>query len=217
MRIAIQNKGRLSELSIAFLRSSGLSFQPNGRSLITRCDNEDVEILYLRSADIPEYVRRGVADFGIVGRNVLEEKEIDLPILRSLDFGQCRLVIAVPQKSSIQSIQDLEGERIATSYPNTLSCYLKKQGVSASIIPLRGSVEAAPALDLADAICDLVQTGKTLKDNGLTPLVTVLESEAVLITNLHRIKTEPLLRCMRVSGCGADCGFTPSSNYYFNL
>ena len=187
IRIAIQSKGRLSEASEQYLKSTGLSFRPNGRSLITPCTTPNVEILYLRSADIPEYVRRGVADYGIVGRNVLAERKLDLPILRSLNFGQCRLVIAVPKNSLIQSLCDLEGERVATSYPNLLAAYLKTQNVRAAIIPIQGSVEVTPRLNLADAICDLVQSGQTLRDNDLRPLVTVLESEAVLIGN---IKTE---------------------------
>ncbi len=187
IRIAIQSKGRLSDASIEFLRSRGLKFEPNGRSLVTPCANRDVEILWLRSGDIPEYVNRGVADFGIAGANVLAEKGMELEGAEKMDFGFCKLVIAVPGDSGIHSVRDLEGERIATSYPIILSRYLQAQGIRAAIIPLRGSVEIAPRLNLADAICDLVQTGKTLSDNHLKPLVTILESQAILIKNQYVI------------------------------
>ncbi len=181
IRIAIQSKGRLSDASIQYLRSKGLTFERSGRKLIARCRNRAVQILFLRSGDIPEYVKRGVAQFGIVGQNVLQESGLDIPVVETLDFGQCRLVIAVPKRSRIKSVQDLGGERIATSYPHLLSRYLIAQGVRAAVIVLRGSVEIAPQLGLSDGICDLVQTGGTLRENNLKPLATVMESRAVLI------------------------------------
>ncbi len=181
LRIAVQSHGRLSEPSLEYLRSLGLKFKTNGRALITPCDNFSLDILHLRDDDIPEYVSREVADFGIVGENVLYEKNSRVNIIKRLGFGFCSLVIGVPDDSSIQEVADLEGERIATSYPRILSEYLKEKGVNAAIIPIEGSVEIAPSLNLADAICDLTQTGKTLKENHLVSLVTILQSQAVLI------------------------------------
>lgn len=180
-RIAIQKSGRLHKASIDFLSARGLIFPSNERALILPCENFDIDLLYLRDDDIPEYVRSGVADFGIVGENVLAEKGIELPIIKKLDFGRCKLVIAAPSDSRIKTPEDLGGKRIATSYPKLLSEYLARQGVGVSIVPISGSTEIAPELDLSDAICDLVQTGATLKAHGLVPLFTVMESQAVLI------------------------------------
>src|SRR3989338_5984116 len=180
-RIAIQKSGRLYKGSMDFLISKGLSFPANGKSLILSCGNFDIDLLLLRDDDIPEYVKRGVADFGIVGQNVLAEKGADLPVIMKMDFGRCKLVIAVPKDSRIRTPEDLGGMRIATSYPKLLSEYLAKEGVEASIVPISGSTEITPELDMSDAICDLVQTGSTLKAHDLVPLFTVMESQAVLI------------------------------------
>ena len=176
MRIAIQNKGRLMDESVKFLKGSGLKFELNGRQLLIKCEERAVEILFVRCKDIPTYLEQGVADFGIVGENVLYEQGSDLEILESLGFGKCSLVIAAPE-----GIEDLDGERIATSYPNSLKRYLKKKGVNASVVEIGGSVEAAPTLGLADAICDITQSGRTLKENGLRVVDKILDSEAVLI------------------------------------
>ena len=181
LKIAIQNKGRLSEGSIVFLKSLGLDFDPSGRMLITQCRNLDVSILYMRSSDITECVEMGVADFGIVGENVLLEKSPNVKILERLAFGECELVLAVPENSSYETVDDLSGRRIATSYPNALSSYLKEKGVFSKVVFLNGSVEIAPALNLSDAICDLTQTGITIRDNGLRIIDRVFKSQAVLI------------------------------------
>lgn len=183
IRIAVQNKGRLMEPSLAFLKEYGLEFAENGRSLIIPCKNVNIELLFVRNSDIPEYVRYGVADFGIVGRNVLMEKENNLKTVKELNFGKCSLVIAAPKSSKIKTLADLDHERIATSYPQILKGFLKKQGVSASIIEIRGSVEICPSLGLADAIFDITQTGRTLKANGLRVIEKVADSQAVLIKN----------------------------------
>lgn len=180
-RIAIQSKGRLADQSLAFLSSLGLTFKPNGRSCMAVCENYPLDILFLRDDDIPRYVSRGITDFGIVGENILKEENEKVQIIKRLDFGLCSLVIAVLQESPFQSIEDLSNKRIATSYPSSLQAYLKKCTIKAMIIQLKGSVEIAPNLNLADAICDLTQTGKTLKENGLRPLLTIFESQAVLI------------------------------------
>jgi ATP phosphoribosyltransferase len=183
IKIAIQKTGRLNQASMDFLASRGLEFLPNGHSLVQECKNFDLDVLFLRDDDIPEYVSRGVANFGIVGQNVLLEKRMVAEVIRNLDFGRCRLAIAVPEGSAIKTPRDLEGERIATTYPRLLKDYLKRTGIDAAIIPISGSVEITPELNLADSICDIVQTGNTLRAHKLVPLVTILESQAVLISS----------------------------------
>ncbi|MDO8593950.1 MAG: ATP phosphoribosyltransferase [bacterium] len=183
LKIAIQKKGRLSEASLAFLNSLGLRFTPNGHYLIQKCEDREIDLILLRDDDIPEYVNRGIADFAIIGQNVLLEKQLNANIIRELDFAKCRLDIAVPEDSLIKTPKDLEGERIATTYPQLLKEYLAKNNINSAIIPIQGSVEITPELNLADAICDVVQTGNTLKAHNLKPLVTILESKALLITN----------------------------------
>lgn len=182
IRIAIQKEGRLRNSSVEYLGSFGLEFpKENGRTLIVPCKNADAEILYVRHNEIPQYVQSGTADFAIVGENVLYENSFNIRKIKKLDFGKCSLVIAVPFVSSIQKIQDLAGERIATSYPNSLRKFLQKQKINAAIIEIKGSVEVAPALGLADAICDLTQTGNTLKENALKPIETLFNSTALFI------------------------------------
>lgn len=187
LRIAIQKSGRLNEGSIEFLASCGLKFEPSGKLLIHPCLNYPIDLLYLRDDDIPEYVSRSVADFGIVGLDVLSESDVELPIVAKLGSGMCKLMIAVPEKSPIKEIRDLEGERIATSYPKLLTNYLNSNHIEAAIIPISGSVEITPSLNLADAICDIVQAGTTLKAHNLKPIFTVMESQAVLVESpIHK-------------------------------
>ncbi len=174
-RIAIQSKGRLCEPSLKFLRSSGFQFEFNNE-LILKCKNADLEIIFVRNGDIPIYLEQAVADFGIVGKNVLYEGNYSLSVLKELDFGICSLVIAAPEGK-----EDLDGERIATSYPNSLKKYLVKKKINASIIKIDGSVEVSPRLGLADAICDITQSGKTLEENRLKILDKILDSNAVLV------------------------------------
>ena len=194
LKIAIQKSGRLNPPSLALLASLGLEFLPSGNALLQPCRNADLDLLFLRDDDIPEYVSRGVADFAIVGENVLLEKQATVEVVRRLDFGRCRLVIAVPEASEIRDPRDLEGERIATTYPHLLARYLKREHIDAAIIPISGSVEITPELNLADAVCDIVQTGNTLTAHRLRPLVTILESRAVLIGSPLRKKSkEPFL------------------------
>lgn len=180
-KIAVQKNGRLAEPSLNFLHSLGLKFESNGRNLITPCDNYEIDILHLRDDDIPEYVCRGIVDFGIVGENVVYEKNVRVNLLKKLGFCPCWLVIAVPKGSHIRRVEDLEGERIATTYPRLLAEFLGERGINAAVITIQGSVEVTPMLNLADAICDITQTGKTLKEHNIIPLITVLESQAVLI------------------------------------
>jgi ATP phosphoribosyltransferase len=183
IKIAVQKKGRLNEQSIAFLNSLGYTFAPAGVELTQKCINANLSLLLVRDDDVPKFVSSGVADFGIVGKNVLEEGTDAVEILKSLAFGVCRLAIAVPKGSSCKCVADLEGERIATTYPRILRAYLLKNGISAAIVPLAGSVEIAPEVNLADAICDIVQSGTTLKAHGLVPIATVMESRAELIAS----------------------------------
>ncbi len=183
LKIAIQRQGRLAADSVATLKAVGLDFDSYNGRLFSRCRNFPLDILFLRDDDIPEYVQDGVTDLGVVGLNVVHEKNARVSQLDLLGFGSCSLAIAVPADRARQTVYDLEGKRIATSYPRTLSDYLRRKQVDARVIEISGSVEIAPSLDVADAICDLVSTGSTLKMNGLTAIETVLRSEAVLIAN----------------------------------
>lgn len=181
LRIAIQKSGRLTDKTIELLEGIGLRFDNYKRSLMIKCRNFDVELLLIRDDDIPEYVQDGVCDLGFVGANVTAETGADVTIIHGLDYGVCRLSLAVRKNGDIQTVSDLQGKSIATSYPNLTRAYLEKHGVEAKIVTISGAVEIAPRLDVADAICDLVSTGNTLKANGLTEIETVFESETELI------------------------------------
>jgi ATP phosphoribosyltransferase len=181
LKIAIQKSGRLNEKSVELLKNCGLSFENYKSSLISPVSNFPLEILFLRDDDIPEYVQDGIADLGIVGENVINETEVDVAYLQKLGFGKCSLKLAIPNNSAIQSISDLNGKSIATSYPVILEKFLATHNVKSEIRTISGSVEIAPGLGLSDAICDLVSTGGTLISNGLKPFGDVMYSEAVLI------------------------------------
>jgi len=181
LKIAIQKSGRLNEKSVELLKNCGLSFENYKSSLISSVSNFPLEILFLRDDDIPEYVQDGIADLGIVGENVISETEVDVAHLQKLGFGKCTLKLAVQNNSTIETIQDLEGKAIATSYPVILQKFLDKENIKADVRTISGSVEIAPGLGLSDAIFDIVSTGGTLKSNGLKPFAEVLSSEAVLI------------------------------------
>jgi ATP phosphoribosyltransferase len=183
MKIAIQRNGRLTEDSVALLRACGLSFEFQKQSLYSPCSNFDLDVLAIRDDDIPEYVQDGVADLGIIGENILQERKAKVNILAPLGFGGCKLMISVPQRSSIRKIKDLKGLRIGTTYPVILKSFLNTNKIKAEIIKLSGSVELAPSLNVADVICDIVSTGTTAKMNGLRTLCSVLESQAVLVAN----------------------------------
>jgi len=181
LKIAIQKSGRLNEKSVELLKNCGLSFENYKSSLISPVSNFPLEILFLRDDDIPEYVQDGIADLGIVGENVIQETEVKVSYLQRLGFGRCSLKIAVPNTNDIQSLKELNGKAIATTYPVILGKFLKEKGIKADIRTISGSVEISPGLGLSDAICDLVSTGGTLKSNGLKPFADVMSSEAVLI------------------------------------
>lgn len=183
LRLAIQKSGRLSEDSLKLIRECGISFVTSSLKLKTESTNFPLEILYLRDDDIPGYVADGVADIGIVGENVLVEEGMQQLAVEQLGFSKCRLSLAVPKADSYQNITDLEGKSIATSYPNLLQAYLAEHGVSANIHTISGSVEIAPSIGLADAICDIVSSGSTLISNGLREVERVFKSQAVLIAN----------------------------------
>lgn len=181
LKIAIQKSGRLNEKSVELLKNCGLSFENYKSSLITSVSNFPLEILFLRDDDIPEYVQDGIADLGIAGENVIHETEVEVTYLQKLGFGKCSLKIAVPNNNPIQSLSELNGKAIATTYPVILSKFLKHNHIKAEIRTISGSVEISPGLGLSDAICDLVSTGGTLKSNGLVAFADVMQSEAVLI------------------------------------
>ena len=190
LKIAIQKSGRLNEKSVELLKNCGLNFENYKSSLISPVSNFPLEILFLRDDDIPEYVQDGIADLGIVGENVIEETEVDVTYLQRLGFGKCSLKIAVPNNNSITELNQLNGRSIATTYPVILGKFLKKQGIQSDIRTISGSVEISPGLGLADAICDLVSTGGTLKSNGLIPFADVMSSEAVLICSKSNGESE---------------------------
>ncbi len=189
LKIAIQKSGRLSEKSISLLMKCGLDFDLRKNRLIHECKDFPVDLMLVRDDDIPEYVADGVCHLGIVGQNIVEEKyksqskknPSSIETLLQLGFGVCRLSIAVPESSNTSHIKQLQGLRIATSYPSILRRFLDQNEVDAKIVELSGSVEIAPSLRIADAICDLVSTGMTLKSNGLKEVIPLLESQAVMI------------------------------------
>src|SRR3989338_2899392 len=183
LKLALQRSGRLTEDSVRILRLCGLTFEFSKQSLYSPCSNFNLDLLAVRDDDIPEYVLDGVADLGIVGENILRERSANRKILLPLGFGMCRLMISVPQRSSIKKVRDLSGKRIGTTYPFTLRSYLAENKVNADIVELSGSVELAPTLDVADAICDIVSTGSTARMNGLRPIIAVMNSQAVLVAN----------------------------------
>lgn len=183
LKIAIQKSGRLNEDSIRLLKEAGIEFNNGLNKLKAEAYNFPLEVFFLRDDDIPQYVEDGIADIGIVGENVLIEKNKKVSIVDKLGFGKCRLSIAIPKNEKYKSIQDLEGKRIATSYSVILSKFLKKNKINAEIHEISGSVEIAPSIGLANAICDLVSSGSTLFTNGLKETEVILKSEAVLVSN----------------------------------
>lgn len=182
LKIAIQKSGRLYESSIRLLKECGIELSNGHKELKTTADNFPLEIFFLRDDDIPQYVHDGVADIGIVGENVMLEKNKPIEIVARLGFGRCRLSIAVPKTVQYKNLQDLNGLKIATTYSYLLQQYLTKNCINAEIHEISGSVEIAPGIGLAHAICDLVSSGSTLFTNGLKEVEVVLKSEAVLVS-----------------------------------
>lgn len=196
LHIAIQKNGRLAERSLELIRAAGYRLNKSAGELAYSVENAPIDLWCVRDDDIPTFVADGVADLGIVGRNVLAERNggdggLKLQELMALGFGRCRLSLAAPDRFVYAGPASLNGLRIATTYPELLSHFLANEGVNAEIVTMRGAVEVAPRLKLADLICDLVSTGATLEANGLVELATILESEAVLVRSSRPL--EPTL------------------------
>ena len=193
LRIALQKKGRLADDSFELLKKCGLRFSNRGGSLLTRVKNMPIDLLLVRDDDIPSFVASGAADIGIVGENVFVEEDLtakssmDMKIDMRLGFSRCRLCLAADKDGNIKSPTDLKGTTIATTYPGVTSRYLKEQGINASIVEMKGAVELAPSINIAQSICDLVSSGATLEANGLEAFETILNSEAVLINSSRQL------------------------------
>jgi ATP phosphoribosyltransferase len=213
LKIAVQKSGRLADPSVDLLVRCGLQLSRGKDQLVGYGENLPLDVLFVRDDDIPDLVQQDVCDLGVVGLNVLEEKRLELSArghparfqcVRTLDFGRCRLVLAIPQGSAWDGTRSLRGRRIATTYPLLLAQYLRERDIDAEIVTLSGAVEIAPRLGRADLICDLVATGSTLQANHLREVETVLESHAVLIRtplDLPAAKHEWVQRLlMRIEG-----------------
>ncbi len=181
LKIAIQKSGRLNEDSLKLLKNCGISIQNGKDQLKVTADNFPLEILYLRNSDIPQYLEDGTVDIGIIGENLLIEKQKKIEIVERLGFSKCRVSLAVPKDVVSNDINYFEGKKIATSYPFTLQSFLDKNKIKADIHTISGSVEIAPNIGLADGICDIVSSGNTLFKNGLKETQVILKSEAVLV------------------------------------
>jgi len=186
LRIAVQKKGRLADESFAMLKKCGLKFSVHGDGLLARVKNLPIDMLLVRDDDIPNFVASGASDIGLVGENVFAEEKLTakikhVEIVCRLGFSRCSLCLAADENGPIQSLNDLSGKKIATSYPGILANFLKNNDINAQCTEMKGAVELAPRINIADAICDLVSSGATLEANGLKAFETILESEAVLI------------------------------------
>lgn len=185
LRIALQKKGRLADDSFALLKACGLRFAIRGGGLLARVKNMPIDLLLVRDDDIPSFVSNDAADIGIVGENVLVEEQLtgnlNAEIAMKLGFSRCRLCLAAPERGVVKSAQDLQNTRIATTYPGVTARFLMDRGIDAKLVEMKGAVELAPSIGVAESICDLVSSGATLEANGLEAFETILESEAVLI------------------------------------
>lgn len=196
IKLAVQKEGRLTEATLQLLRTAGLQFESAKQRLFSVCRNFPLAILYVRDDDIPEYVADGVADLGIVGQNLVQETERPVEELLPLNYGHCTLMVAVPRESEIQSVEQLAGCKIATSYPVSTHRFFQARGISVDITTISGSVELAPTLGVSTAIVDLVSSGSSLKLNDLVPLETVLQSQAALIANSATFQDEQKALCV---------------------
>lgn len=195
LHLAIQKSGRLSQSSRDLLREAGFRIQNGKNDLTARVDNFPMDLMFVRDDDIPVFVSDGVCEFGIVGRNVLEEfalaqAEPRFDVVAPLGFGRCSLRIAAPERTDYAGPHSLVGARIATSFPRLLERFLAANNVAATVVKMSGAVELAPRLQIATFVCDLVSTGATLEANGLRPVEIVLESEAVLIRTRRSLAEE---------------------------
>ena len=183
LRIAVQKSGRLHDESLRLLKECGIRVQNGRDQLKAQSSNYPIDILYLRNADIPQYLEDGVVDLGIIGENLIVEKQKDVEKVLALGFSKCRLSIAVPKNITYTGLSSLNGKKIATSYPNSLRQFLEQHKIQAEMHVISGSVEIAPNIGLADAICDLVSSGSTLFKNGLDEKEIILQSEACLVSS----------------------------------
>ena len=181
IRLAVQKSGRLNLESLKILEDCGISIDNGKDQLKTSARNFPMEVFFLRNSDIPQYIRDGVVDLAIIGENLLVEKGADLQVLEKLGFSKCKVSIAVPKELKFKGLKDLEGKRIATSYPNTVKIFLNENNINADLHIINGSVEIAPNIGLADAICDIVSSGSTLFKNNLKEVVEISKSQAVLV------------------------------------
>ena len=181
IRLALQKSGRLNQDSLKLLKDCGISIDNGKDQLKASAHNFPMEVFFLRNGDIPKYIRDGVVDLAIVGENLLMEKGMDLNVIERLGFSKCRVSIAFPKGVEFTGVQDLQGKRIATSYPNTVKIFLEKNNIKADLHIINGSVEIAPNIGLADAICDIVSSGSTLFKNNLKEVVEIATSQAVLV------------------------------------
>jgi ATP phosphoribosyltransferase len=188
LKIAIQKNGRLSENSKKLLEECGIKFSNGVSVLKTTAKNFPVELLFLRDDDIPQYVEQQVADIGILGENVVLEKDKDVTVIEQLGFASCRLSLAIPKEEKYTGPGYFMNKKVATSYPKILSDFFKKNNITAEIEEISGSVEIAPGIGLADAVCDIVSSGSTLLTNGLHEVETILKSQAVIIGNRNLSK-----------------------------
>jgi ATP phosphoribosyltransferase len=183
LRLAIPNKGRLVEPTIALLRDAGLVFEAGERALVAKVQNFDLDILFVRTNDIVEFVSDGVAELGVTGLDLVGESGTTVPQVHKLGYGRCRLTIAVPNDSPFRAAEDLAGLRVATSHMNLTKKFFASRSIPVDVIPVSGAAEVAPRLGLAEAIVDLVSTGSTMVVNGLRPIEEIFESEAVMLAN----------------------------------
>lgn len=190
IRIAIPSKGRISEPSVNLLEKAGIGLVDNSnRKLFSKTFDSDIDVMFTRAADIPDYVADGAADMGITGKDLIAERDADVEILYDLGFGKTRLVIAAPEDSDIQSVEDLKNiKTVATEFPFLTSQYFKQKGIDVKILALTGATEVAPLIGVADVISDLTSTGTTLKTNHLREIDTIFESSIVLIANKDSFK-----------------------------
>jgi ATP phosphoribosyltransferase len=201
LRLALPSKGRLAEPAVDLLRAAGLDFELSERRLSAAVANADLELLFVRTEDIAEYVADGLVELGLSGADLVAEHGGDLRTIVPLGFGACSLVLAVPRESTAGDAADLAGCRIATSFPRVTERYLADRGVDAQVVEVRGAVEVTPQLGVADAVVDLVASGSTLRMNGLRPIATLLASEAVLVARAGTAdddsRVQPLVDMLR--------------------
>ena len=194
LRIALQKKGRLADDSFALLKACGLRFSIRDGSLLARVKNMPIDLLLVRDDDIPSFISNDAADIGIVGENVLVEEqlmgELDVDIAMRLGFSRCKLCLAAPERGSVKSSDDLAGTRIATTYPGVTARFLCERGIEAKLVEMKGAVELAPSIGVAESICDLVSSGATLEANGLAVFEIILNSEAALIRSSRTLSPE---------------------------